>query len=426
MAVARKKKTVRKSASKSVAKSVSKKTAARKPVAKNASSAKPAKKSAKSANPLGLEKKAPGQFDTLQEIALAAHRKLPAPVWDHLMGGADSETTLRRNRAGLDALALRQRVLVDVRKIDLGTTLLGQPLAFPVFPAPVGGFLSKVHAEGGPAVARAAVSRGTTAFIATAAKPSLEAAQAAVKQKLIFQLYVRGDRTWIEGILDRVREAGYGALCVTVDRNYYGRRERDIVSGLPVKEGFGDQSYQASLNWKDLVWMKERVGLPMIAKGVATAEDAELAVEHGADVVYVSNHGGRQLDHAQGSIEVLAEVVKAVAGRAEVLADGGVQRGTDVVKMLCLGARAVGVGKLLGLALSAGGETGVARMLELMELEVRTAMGLMGVTSIKQLGPQWLREVPILGTPSSVSAYPLLEEAVRRGAPQGDLLRGAR
>jgi glycolate oxidase len=409
MAVARNKNAV----SKSVRKSVSKKTAARKPAAKNARIAKPAKKTS---NPLGLEKKAPGQFDTLQEIALAAHRKLLAPVWDHLMGGADSEMTMRRNRAGLDALALRQRVLVDVRNIDLSTTLLGQKLAFPVSPAPVGGFLGKVHAEGGPAVARAAVSRGTTAFIATAAKPSLEAAQAAVKQKLIFQLYVRGDRTWIEGILDRVRKAEYGALCVTVDRNFYGRRERDIVSGLPVKEGFGDQSYQASLNWKDLVWMKARVGLPLIAKGIATAEDAVLAVEHGADVVYVSNHGGRQLDHAQGSIEVLAEVVKAVGGRAEVIADGGVQRGTDVVKMLCLGASAVGVGKLLGLALSAGGEAGVARMLELMELEVRTAMGLMGVTSIKQLGPQWLRAVPVLGTPSPVSAYPLLEEAVRREA----------
>ena len=407
MAVARKKIAVKKSVSKAAAK----KSPARKPATKNAGVAKTAKRSS---NPLGLEKKVPGQFDTLQEIALAAHRKLPAPVWDHLMGGADSEMTLRRNRAGIDALALRQRVLVDVRNIDLSTTLLGQSLAFPVFPAPVGGFLGKVHNEGGPAVARAAVSRGTTAFIATAAKPSLEAAQEAVKRKLIFQLYVRGDRSWIEGILDRVRKAEYGALCVTVDRNFYGRRERDIVSGLPVKEGFGDQSYQASLNWKDLVWMKERVGLPLIAKGIATAEDAVLAVEHGADVVYVSNHGGRQLDHAQGSIEVLAEVVKAVAGRAEVLADGGVQRGTDVVKMLCLGAKAVGVGKLLGLALSAGGEAGVARMLELMELEVRTAMGLMGVTSIKQLGPQWLREVPILGTPSSVSAYPLLEEAVRR------------
>lgn len=409
--------------SRSKKKPLSKKPAAVKPRAavktaatrKTSAAAKPARKSA---NPLGLEKKKPGQFDTLQEIALEAWRKMPAPVWDHLMGGSDSEMTLRRNRAGLDALALRQRVLVDVRNIDMGTTLLGQKLDIPVFPAPVGGFLSKVHHEGGPAVARAAASRGTTAFIATAAKPSLEAAQVAVDRRLVFQLYVRGDRTWIEGILDRVRAAKYGALCVTVDRNYYGRRERDIISGLPVKEGFGDQSYQASLNWKDLVWMKERVGLPLIAKGIATAEDAELAVEHGADVVYVSNHGGRQLDHGQGSIEVLEEVVKAVAGRAEVLADGGVQRGTDVVKMLCLGARAVGVGKLLGLALSAGGEAGVARMLELMEIEIRHVLGLMGVTSIKQLGPQWLREVPVLGTPSPVSAYPLLEEAVRAARNQ--------
>lgn len=361
------------------------------------------------------------QFDSLQQIALEAWRKLPPTVWDHLVGGADSEMTLRRNRAGFDALALRQRVLVDVRNIDLGTSLLGQPLSFPVFPAPVGGFLSKVHAEGGPAVARAAVSRGTTAFIATAAKPSLEATQAAVEQPLIFQLYVRGDRTWVEGMLDRVRAAGYGALCVTIDRNYYGRRERDLVSGLPVREEFGDQSFQASLNWKDLVWMKERVGLPLVAKGIATAEDAMLAVEHGADVVYVSNHGGRQLDHAQGSIEVLQEVVDAVNGRAEILMDGGILRGTDVVKALCLGARAVGVGKLLGWALSAGGEAGVARMLELMEIEVRTALGLMGVTSIKQLGPHWLRHVPILGTPSATSAYPMLDAALQgQQKQQGD------
>jgi glycolate oxidase len=373
-----------------------------------------AKKTAKKTTGAAASGKRPGQFDTLQEIALAAWRKLPPEIWDHLVGGADSETTLRRNRAGLDALALRQRVLVDVRNIDLRTSLLGQPMAFPVFPAPVGGFLSKVHAEGGPAVARAAVSRGTQAVIATAAKPSLEATQAAVKQPLIFQLYVRGDRNWVEGVLDRVKAAGYGALCVTVDRNYYGRRERDLVSALPVREEFGDQSFQASLSWKDLVWMKERVGLPLIAKGIATAEDAVLAVEHGADVVYVSNHGGRQLDHAQGSIEVLPEVVKAVGSRAEIVVDGGILRGTDVVKALCLGARAVGVGKLLGWALTADGEAGVARMLELMETEVRTALGLMGVTSIRQLNPDWVRAVPVLGMPSAVSAYPLLADAVRR------------
>ena len=160
------------------------------------------------AKPKTAARNAAPQFETLQQIALSAWRKLPPAVWDHLVGGADSEMTLRRNRACIDALALRQRVLVDVREIDLRTSLLGQSLAFPVFPAPVGGFLGKVHAEGGPAVARAAVSRGTTAFIATAAKPSLEAAQAAVRQPLIFQLYVRGDRGWVEGSLDRVKAAG--------------------------------------------------------------------------------------------------------------------------------------------------------------------------------------------------------------------------
>jgi isopentenyl diphosphate isomerase/L-lactate dehydrogenase-like FMN-dependent dehydrogenase len=141
-------------------------------------------------------------------------------------------------------------------------------------------------------------------------------------------------------MLDRVKSAGYAALCVTVDRNYYGRRERDIISGLPVKEGFGDQSYQASLNWKTLLWMKERVGLPLIAKGIATGEDAKLAVEHGADVVYVSNHGGRQLDHAQGSIEVLAEVVKAVAGRAEVLMPTAACSAAPMWSRCCAWARA--------------------------------------------------------------------------------------
>jgi len=151
----------------------------------------------------------------------------------------------------------------------------------------------------------------------------------------------------------------------------------------------------------------------MILKGIATAEDACLAVEHGADVVYVSNHGGRQLDHAQASIEVLPEVVAAVDGRAEVLFDGGVLRGTDVIKAIALGARAVGVGKLQGLALAAAGEAGIARMLELIELEIRTMMGLMGVTSLAQLNPSWLRPAQPVSGASITSAYPWFEESLR-------------
>jgi len=354
---------------------------------------------------------APPDFVSLQEIVAAARRNLSQDLWNHLAGGADSETTLRRNRLALDGLALRQRVLVDVRNIDITTTLLGKTLASPVFLAPVGGLVGFIDPQQGAIpVARAAVAHGTAAFISTAAKPGFEAAAAAVQEPLIFQLYVRADRAWVEDILDRVKAAGYRALCVCVDRNYYGRRERDIISRANVREGFGDPSFQMGLKWSDLTWMKERINLPLIVKGVATAEDAKLSVEHGADVVYVSNHGGRQLDHAQGTIEVLPEVVAAVDGRAEILWDGGVLRGTDVVKAISLGARAVGVGKLLGWALAAAGEAGLKRMLELMDVEIRTAMGLMGVTSLAQLNPSWVRPTQATGPASVTSAYPWFEQ----------------
>lgn len=361
-----------------------------------------------------IDERAAEKFVSLQEIVYAARRNLPQELWDHLSGGSDSETTLCRNRQALDSLALRQRVLVDVRNVDITTTLLGRRLASPVFLAPVGGFVGFVHPEGARNVARAAVAHGTAAFISTAAKPGLEAAAESVNEPLIFQLYVRADRKWVEDILDRAKAAGYRALCVCVDRNYYGRRERDIVSRANVREGFGDPTYQMALEWEDVVWMKQRMGTPLILKGVATAEDARLAVEHGADAVYVSNHGGRQLDHGQGTIEVLPEVVDAVGGRAEVLFDGGILRGTDVVKALALGARAVGVGKLLGWGLAAAGEAGLKRMLELMDVEVRTALGLMGVTSLAQLNPSWVRPAHPVRPATQTNAYPWFEEQIAK------------
>ncbi len=351
---------------------------------------------------------------TLQEIAIAARRNLSQMLWDTLCGGSDSETTLRRNRLALDSLALRQRVLVNVADIDTTTTLLGQKLSLPVFIAPVGNFLQLADPQGAIAVARGAIARGTTAFISTAAKPSLEAVAEAAGEPLLFQLYVRSDRAWVKEILSRAKAAGYRAICVTVDRAYYSRRERDVINRFLMRESAGDPRHQASLNWEDIVWMKQHTGLPMILKGIATAEDARLAVEHGADVIYVSNHGGRQLDHAQASIEVLPEVVAAVDGRAEVIFDGGVLRGTDVIKAIALGARAVGVGKLQGLALAAAGEAGVARMLELLELEIRTMLGLMGVTSLAQLNPSWLRPAQPVSGASITSAYPYFVEHIRR------------
>ena len=358
---------------------------------------------------LDAQRKAAAGFATLQEIVIAARRNLSRPVWDMLSGGSDSETTLRRNRLALDSLALRSRVLVNVSKIDTSTTVLGKSIPIPVFIAPVGNYLQVADPQGIVAVARGAVAYGTEVFVSTAAKPGIEEAAAAVDVPMIFQLYVRSDRKWIEDILDRAKAAGYRALCVTVDRAYYSRRERDLISRLPVREG-GDPTFQASLTWEDMVWMKRRMGVPLILKGIATGEDARLAVEHGADVVYVSNHGGRQLDHAQGCIEVLPEVVEAVAGRAEVYVDGAISRGTDVIKAIALGARAVGVGKLQGWALAAAGEAGITRMFELLEIEIKTALGLMGVTSLAQLNPSFVRPAVPVGPGSVMSAYPVFEE----------------
>jgi len=358
---------------------------------------------------LAAKRDAAARFVSLQEIVIAARRNLSRPLWDMLSGGSDSETTLRRNRLALDSLALRQRVLVNVSTVDTSTTLLGKQLPIPVFIAPVGNFLQMADPDGIVAVARGAVAYGTEVFVSTAAKPGIEQAAAAVDVPMIFQLYVRSDRKWIADVLDRAKAAGYRALCVTVDRAYYSRRERDLIHRLAVREG-GDQSFQASLTWDDVVWMKAHMGVPLILKGIATAEDARLAVEHGADVVYVSNHGGRQLDHAQGSIEVLPEVAEAVAGRAEVLVDGGICRGVDIIKAVALGASAVGVGKLQGWALAAAGEAGITRMLELLESEIKSALGLMGINALSQLNPSWVRAAQPLGAGSITSAYPVFEE----------------
>lgn len=349
-------------------------------------------------------------FNTLQEMVMHARNNLSRMQWDTLCGGSDSETTLRRNRMALDSLALRQRVLVNVSKIDMSTTMLGEKIKLPVFIAPVGNFLQIADPLGAVAVARGALAAGSTAFISTAAKPGIEEVAKSVNKPLLFQLYVRSDRAWMRGFLDRAKAAGYRAICVTVDRAYYSRRERDIINQYLQRADSGDPRHQASLTWEDAAWIKQYTRLPLILKGIATAEDAEMAVKIGADVVYVSNHGGRQIDHGQATIDVLPEVVAAVNGKAEVYWDGGVTRGTDVVKAIALGARAVGVGKLQGWALAAGGEQGVTRMFELLAQEIHTTMGLMGVKSLKELNPSWVRPAVHTGKFGVTCNYPVFDE----------------
>lgn len=346
------------------------------------------------------------EFLSNEEIVLAARRSLGQGPWDYLVGGAESETTMRRNRLGFDRLGFRPRVLVDVSRIDPSTSFLGQRLRIPVLLAPIGS-LQVFAPEGAVASARAAAEFGTLPVVSSATLPSLEETAAAGDGAKVFQLYVNGDMDWVRDIVGRVKAAGYIALCITVDVAVYSRRERPMLSRwlTPTQRVPRDRSYLATLTWETLDRIKELWGGPFMVKGIQTAEDAALAVEHGVDVVWVSNHGGRQLDHARGTIDTLPEVVQAVGGKAEIMLDGGILRGTDVLKALALGAKAVAVGKLQGWGLAAGGAEGLVRMLELMEHEITVSMGLLGVTCADQLTPNYVCPAEPVAPAHEMSAW---------------------
>ncbi len=353
-----------------------------------------------------------GDPATLHEIVEQARRRLSDGVWNYLVGGAESETTMRRNRQALDAIAFRPRVLRDVSGVDCSTTLLGRTLRAPVLLAPIGS-LQDLHPAGGAAVAEAAAGAGVAMMSSSASAPGLEAtAKAGGNGLKIFQLYVRGDAEWVDDHVRRAIDAGYDAFCFTVDLDYYSRRERDIAKRFVTtgRRNVSGEDHQKRFTWDGVKRVRDRFDIPLVLKGIATGEDAALAGDMGIDVVYVSNHGGRQLDHGRGSIDVLPEVVEAVAGRAEVLVDGGFLRGTDVVKALALGATAVGLGRLNGFGIAAGGASGITRMLDLLEGEIRTCLGLLGVNRIEELDASYLHHAEPVRGGGMHSAFPLLDQ----------------
>lgn len=349
-------------------------------------------------------------FVTNQEIIQAARRNLTQDIWDYLSGGAESETTMRRNRMALDSLALRPRICVDVSKIDTSTTFLGQKLRIPVMMAPIGS-LQTITPQGGVAVAKAAAEFGTMNFVSSVTQPSLEEIAASTRHPKIFQLYIRGGLDWCQEIVHRVKQAGYMALCLTVDTAHYSRRERQMMNRWlpPNKRTETSRHYQAMLTWEMMDAIKKMAGLPFILKGVATAEDARIALDHGIDVIYVSNHGGRQLDHGRGTMDILPEIVATVRGKADVVLDGGILRGTDVLKALALGCKAVTIGKLQGWGLGAGGQAGLVRVLELLEEELIIDMGLLGVTRVDQISADHVCKSMPVCTPHEMSAFPHLD-----------------
>lgn len=349
-------------------------------------------------------------FETLHEIVRKARQNLDQNAWDYIVGGAETETTLRRNRLALDSIAFRPRVLRDVSRIDPTVERLGRRLRLPVLLAPVGA-LETFDPGGGATVARAAGSFGVAHMLSSVCEPGLEAvARAAPDALRIFQLYVRGDDSYVEDHVARAIAGGYGMFCLTVDTAVYSRRERDLAKRYVTagRRRVSGQSFQAALDWRTVKRIKDKFAIPLALKGIATAEDARFALEHGVDWIYVSNHGGRQLDHGRGAMEILPEIADAVAGRAGIIVDGGFCRGSDIVKAIAAGADIVGLGRMQCYGLAAAGQEGVERMLELLEDEVRRCLGLVGVTGFGELGRSYLHAAAPANPPHALSAFPLL------------------
>lgn len=362
-------------------------------------------------------------LDTFDDVRRVARRRLPKMVFDFVDGGAGAEVTLRRNREAIEDLRFDPRWMVDISGRDTSTTVLGERVSMPIALAPAG-LAGLCHVAGEKAVARAAAAAGTIFCVSTASSYAVEEIADAARGRLWFQLYLGPDRSVTESLLDRVKAAGYKALVLTIDTPVIGNRERDVSNGtkLPPEIRLGNTidvlrhprwlrvlardprvragnfadgrlaAFDPLVTWEHLDWLRRAWDGPLAVKGVLSVRDAAEAVRRGADAIYVSNHGGRQLDSSPATFEVLPEIVDAVGDRAEVLVDGGVRRGEDAVKARALGARACLVGRPWFLALAAGGARGVLRTLEVMRADVDRTLALLGVTRIDDVTGSVLRQ----------------------------------
>ncbi len=372
---------------------------------------------------------------SIADLRAIARRRIPRAIFDYADGGAYEEITLRRNAADLDRIAFRQRIMVDVSRVSTATTVMGQALSMPVAIAPTG-LAGLFHADGEILGARAAQAFGIPFCLSTMSICSIEDVKAATKQPFWFQQYLMRDRGFNQELMDRAQIAGCSALVLTLDLQVQGERRRDPKNGLTIpprltlrnasdlatkpawalkvlfgkRRSFGNLSgriagasgirtlsewiatqFDPAATWHDVEWVRSRWKGKLILKGIMEAEDAKLALASGADAIVVSNHGGRQLDGAPSTISVLPEIAAAVASRCEVLFDGGVRSGQDVLRALASGASGVLIGKSFLYALAAGGEAGVTRALAIIQRELAVTMALVGRTNLRELDTAVLR-----------------------------------
>ncbi len=371
----------------------------------------------------------------IAELRQAARRRVPRFVFDYIDGGADDEVTLARNSRRFDDYQLYFRTLVDVSRLHTATAVMGAPCALPMLLAPAAGNRLFHPPAGECAVAAAAQARGIIYSTSTLATVPVEEIARHSRGPKWFQIYVWRDRELVTGILERIRAAGFSGIILTVDLAVAGNRERDprnrftvppkpslslaaqLLSrprylwdiatspkiepanfpppppGLSVSD-FIDSQFDHSVDWAYARWLKEAWGGPLAIKGISTAADAQRAVEIGADCVWVSNHGGRQLDTSPASIDLLPDIVAAVGEQVDIVLDGGIRRGHDVVKALALGAKAVGIGRPYLYGLAAAGQAGVERALQILQAEFERTLALIGCPDIRELHPGLLRLPP--------------------------------
>ena len=346
----------------------------------------------------------------LMEFEAIAKEKLEKQAYDYIASGAEDGVTLRENRDAWERIVFHPKVLVDVSSVDTKTSLFGQEISMPVILAPTA-MHTLSHPEGELATCRAAAAAKIIFTLSSISTYSIEQVAETSDGPLWFQLYFHKDREVTKDLLKRVEAAGYQAVCLTVDTPTLGRREPDIRNGLHLPPKVILRNYEPyvdldslpddyrgsalaahaltmmdpSMNWDDLAWLKSITKLPILLKGVITGEDAKRSVENGADGIIVSNHGGRQLDGVPATVEALPEIVDAVDGAFDVLIDGGIRRGTDVLKALAMGAKAVQIGRPYVWGLAADGEAGVKRVIGMVREELELAMKLAGRTSIAEI-----------------------------------------
>lgn len=346
--------------------------------------------------PISLE-----EITTIDQVTERARGLLDMGKYLWAAAGAGQGVTVARNRVALDHLALQPRMMRDVSRIDTSTVVFGQPVRMPILVAPVGS-TQLYAADSAIAAAAGAIKAGTFSFCATLTGARWEDAAATAPGRHMFQLYVMGDRGWLGEIADRVEAAKFAALCVTVDSTVLARRDelvngkfdwRTEREGLPtnlVPHG-RDDAYKYKFTWTELEYLVGRCKIPVLIKGIQHPEDAVRALECGVQGIYVSNHGGRSVDHGLSTIEVLPAVVEAVNGRCDVIVDGGFTRGADVIKALALGARAVAVGRMQCWGLTLGGANGLAHVLQIMRSELENTMALMGCRNVGEITEDCVR-----------------------------------